>query len=131
MSIVKMIVCCACIALLYNGCKTKINKSPDQLGETSFTPTGKADAQPAFKKGLLLLHSFEYADAAEEFQNAKKIDPDFVMAYWGEAMTYNHPLWQEQDYNKGNETLDQLAATPGRKNKQSKNGVGKRFSQRH
>lgn len=127
MSIVKMIVCCACIALLYNGCKTKINKSPDQLGETSFTPTGKADAQPAFKKGLLLLHSFEYADAAEEFQNAKKIDPDFVMAYWGEAMTYNHPLWQEQDYNKGNETLDQLAATPEERINKARTGLEKDF----
>lgn len=112
MSAVKIIICSACIALFFSGCKTKSNKSTDQLGEISFIPTGKAEAQPAFKKGLLLLHSFEYADAAEEFQQVKKVDPDFVMAYWGEAMTYNHPLWQEQDYKKGNEILLQLAATP-------------------
>jgi hypothetical protein len=127
MSTVKMIVYCTFVALLYNGCKTKINKSPDQLGETSFTPTGKASAQPAFKKGLLLLHSFEYVDAAEEFQNAKKIDPAFVMAYWGEAMTYNHPLWQEQDYKKGNEILLQLAATPEERIAKAKTALEKDF----
>ena len=111
MSTVKMIVCCTCVALLYNGCKTKINKSPDRLGEISFTPTGKAGAQPAFKKGLLLLHSFEYVDAAEEFQNAKKIDPDFVMAYWGEAMAHNHPLWSEQDTPAAREVLAKIKET--------------------
>lgn len=127
MSSVKIIVCCAFFALLYNGCKTKISKSPDQLGEISFTVTGKADAQPAFKKGVLLLHSFEYADAAEEFQKAKKLDPDFAMAYWGEAMTYNHPLWQEQDYKKGNETLNQLAATTEERINKAKTVLEKDF----
>jgi len=58
------------------------------------------------------LHSFEYNDAAEEFQNAKKIDPDFVMAYWGEAMTYNHSLWRFQDYEKATTVLNELSPTP-------------------
>jgi tetratricopeptide (TPR) repeat protein len=102
----------ACIfsaVLIIAACSSGKDKPKVQLGDISFTVTGKAEVQPAFKKGLLLLHSFEYVDAAEEFQKAKKEDPDFVMAYWGEVMTYNHPLWQEQDYDKGNETLKQLA----------------------
>lgn len=93
-------------------CSSGNNSSKNRLGEINFTVSGKAEAQPVFKKGLLFLHSFEYDDAAEEFQEAKKIDPGFVMAYWGEAMTYNHPLWREQDFDKGNLILNELAPTP-------------------
>lgn len=92
-------------------CSTKKKSKADTLGEISFDVTGKGEAQPLFKKGMLLLHSFEYEDAAETFQEVRKTDPNFVMAYWGEAMTYNHPLWQEQNFDKGNEILNQLAAT--------------------
>jgi tetratricopeptide (TPR) repeat protein len=108
----KSLLACAFSALvILSACSANKDKPKDQLGDISFKATGKNEAQPAFKKGLLLLHSFEYVDAAEEFQKAKKEDPDFVMAYWGEAMTQNHPLWQEQDYDKGNEILKQLAPT--------------------
>lgn len=102
----------AALLLAIAGCHSKKNNaSPDRLGEIHFEVTGREEAQPFFKKGLLLLHSFEYADAAEAFQKAKELDPGFVMAYWGEAMTKNHPLWQEQDYDEGNKILAQLAPT--------------------
>ena len=68
-----------------------------QYGATEFSNSGAADAQDAFLRGLLMLHSFEYEDAREAFQEARRIDPDFAMAAWGEAMTHNHPIWQEQD----------------------------------
>lgn len=106
--------CFACIfftIVISLGCSRGNKKNNNHLGEVNFTATGKSEAQPAFKKGILLLHNFEYADAAEQFREAKKTDPGFVMAYWGEAMTYNHPLWQEQDVDKGNEILNQLGAT--------------------
>ena len=67
------------------------------FGEVSFANTGAAAAQPAFLRGLALLHDFEYPAAAESFREAQKIDPDFAMAYWGEAMTYTHPIWYQQD----------------------------------
>ena len=67
------------------------------LGETTFANSGAADAQEPFLRGLLLLHSFEYDDAREAFQQARRIDPGFAMAAWGEAMTHNHPVWQRQD----------------------------------
>ena len=92
-------------------CSTKKNSPSDALGEIDFKATGKADAQPAFKKGMLLLHSFEYEDAAEEFRNAINIDKDFIMAYWGEAMTHNHPLWRYQAYEKATAILNKLAPT--------------------
>ncbi len=86
------------------------NSTPESngLGTIAFKATGKAAAQPAFQKGMLLLHSFEYDDAAELFAEAIRIDPGFVMAYWGEAMTYNHPLWQEQDMDAGRKILAAL-----------------------
>ena len=67
------------------------------LGETAFDNSGAAEAQGPFLQGLLLLHSFEYDDAREAFQEARRIDPEFAMAAWGEAMTWNHPVWQRQD----------------------------------
>ncbi|NNF57434.1 MAG: hypothetical protein HKN04_04260 [Rhodothermaceae bacterium] len=67
------------------------------LGETTFPNSGSPEAQEPFLRGLLLLHSFEYADARAAFQEARATDPDFAMAAWGEALTHNHPIWQEQD----------------------------------
>ncbi len=66
-------------------------------GATEFANSGAEAAQDAFLRGLLMLHSFEYEDAREAFQEARRIDPDFAMAAWGEALTHNHPIWQEQD----------------------------------
>ncbi len=62
-------------------------------GQLDFANSGSAEAQGAFTEGLLMLHSFQYEDARESFHKAQAIDQDFAMAYWGEAMTYNYPLW--------------------------------------
>ena len=67
------------------------------LGETTFPNSGADAAQEPFLRGLLLLHSFEYDDARDAFQEARRVDPGFAMAAWGEAMTHNHPVWQRQD----------------------------------
>jgi tetratricopeptide (TPR) repeat protein len=84
----------------------------DDLGRTQFANSGSAAAQQSFLRGLLLLHSFEYEDAAEAFREAERIDPSFAMAYWGEAMTYNHPLWMQQNRDAARKALDRLAPTP-------------------
>src|SRR5262249_13631780 len=82
------------------------------LGRTDFPTSGSAAAQEYFLRGALLLHSFEYTDAAEEFRKAEAAEPGFAMAYWGEAMTYNHPLWMERDGEEARKTLQKLAPTP-------------------
>jgi tetratricopeptide (TPR) repeat protein len=97
--------------VFFISCSTKEAKEY-KLGELTFEVTGSDEAKKIFKKGHLLLHSFEYQDATEAFQEAQKIDPNFAMAYWGEAMTYNHSIWQEQDYEKGKATLQKLGETP-------------------
>ncbi|WP_420453920.1 hypothetical protein [Rubrivirga sp.] len=78
---------------------------PD-LGVTEFDNSGAAEAQEPFLRGLLLLHSFEYDDAREAFQEARRLDPEFAMAAWGEAMTHNHPIWQRQDRAAARAALD-------------------------
>jgi hypothetical protein len=82
------------------------------LGTISFPTTTKSpEAQQAFIRGMLLLHLFEYPFAREEFRSAQEIDPDFAMAYWGEAMTYNHPIWDQQDQHAARAVLAALGAT--------------------
>src|SRR5215470_12033059 len=67
------------------------------FGQVSFANSGSAAAQPEFLLGLAQLHNFEYPDAADHFRKAQQVDPDFAMAYWGEAMTKTHPLWYQQE----------------------------------
>ncbi len=80
----------------------------EYLGIVNINISGEKEALPYFEKGLLLLHSFEYDDAAESFKIAQKEDPNMPMAYWGEAMTYNHSLWGQQDYESGRAALTHL-----------------------
>jgi hypothetical protein len=82
-----------------------------RLGHIEFPTSGSPEAQRHFVQGVLWLHSFEYADAREEFQTASKIEPAFAMAYWGEALTYTHPVWVEQDAPAARAALARLAAT--------------------
>ncbi|MGH9368033.1 MAG: tetratricopeptide repeat protein [Thermoanaerobaculia bacterium] len=84
---------------------------PGDLGRIDFPTSGSPEAQAHFLRGALLLHSFEYEDAAAEFRRARKIEPGFVMACWGEAMTFNHPLWMERDRDGARKALEELAAS--------------------
>jgi len=86
------------------------------LGRISFpTTTNSPEAQQAFIDGMLLLHLFEYPYARDEFLKAQALDPDFAMAYWGEAMTYNHPIWDRQDLQAGRTALLKLGASPAQR----------------
>lgn len=88
------------------------------LGAISFPNSGAAEAQEAFFRGVLLLHSFEFTQAAEAFRKAQDLDSNFALAYWGEAMTYNHPLWGQFDGKKGQAALLRLA--PNREARRAK-----------
>jgi tetratricopeptide (TPR) repeat protein len=82
-----------------------------KLGTVHFPNSGKPAAQEPFLRGVALLHSFEYEEAAEQFRAAQKIDPSFAMAYWGEALTNIHPLWGEDDAAAARAAMGRLAAT--------------------
>jgi tetratricopeptide (TPR) repeat protein len=83
-----------------------------ELGTIDFPNSGAPEAQAAFARGALFLHSFEYEDAREAFREARRQDPDFALAAWGEAMTHNHPLWREQDRDAALAALAELGSTP-------------------
>ena len=86
------------------------------LGRISFpTTTNSPEAQQAFIEGMLLLHLFEYPYARDEFLKAQALAPEFVMAYWGEAMTYNHPIWDRQDQQAGRAALLKLGSSPAQR----------------
>jgi tetratricopeptide (TPR) repeat protein len=82
------------------------------VGQVSFPNSGAAAAQEDFLTGLAQLHNFEYGPAAEFFRKAQQIDPNFAMAFWGEAMTHTHPVWMEQNAQAAREVLARLGATP-------------------
>jgi tetratricopeptide (TPR) repeat protein len=70
------------------------------------------DARVLYTRGLTALHLFEYEDANEAFVQAQRADPDFAMAYWGEAMTYNQTLWRREDIPAARQALARLAPSP-------------------
>lgn len=79
-----------------------------EFGHVEFANSGAASAQTDFLRGLALLHDFEYASAAAAFRRAESADANFAMAYWGEAMTFNHPVWMQQDLQSARAVLDRL-----------------------
>ena len=85
--------------------------SGQELGSIDFPTSGSPAAQPLFIKGVLLMHSFEYEDAREAFVAAQQADANFAMAYWGEAMTFNHPVWQRTSPDLAKTALNKLAPT--------------------
>ena len=81
------------------------------LGSVDFKNSGNDAAQPAFQRGVALLHSFEYEDAAEAFREAQKADASLALAYWLEALTYSHVLWAEEKLEASRAVLNRLAPT--------------------
>lgn len=75
------------------------------VGVVAFANSGAPAAQEPFLRGLAQLHNFEYASAAELFRKAQQIDGSFAMAFWGEAMTYTHPIWFQQDLGAARKVL--------------------------
>jgi tetratricopeptide (TPR) repeat protein len=82
------------------------------LGTVDFPNSGAPAAQEPFLRAIALLHSFEYTDAAEAFREAQAADPDFALAYWGEALTNTQLLWGVDDTTAARAALMRLAPTP-------------------
>ncbi|MGQ0736113.1 MAG: tetratricopeptide repeat protein [Acidobacteriota bacterium] len=82
-----------------------------EFGTITFPTSGSASAQEAFLTGVKALHNFQFDEAAEAFRQAQKADPTFAMAYWGEAMSHNHPLWAQQDLDAARKVMERLDPT--------------------
>ena len=79
-----------------------------RLGSVSFPNSGARSAQAPFLRGVALLHSFGYYDAADAFRQAQRADRSFALAYWMEALTYRHPLWGQEDLAGARAALKRL-----------------------
>jgi tetratricopeptide (TPR) repeat protein len=84
----------------------------ERLGTIDFPNSGHAAAQAEFARGVLLLHSFEYGPAAEAFRATQRKDPGFALAYWGEALSCTHPIWNQQDLPAARAVLARLGPDP-------------------
>jgi hypothetical protein len=82
-----------------------------ELGSIDFPTSATAAAQAPFLTGTKALYNFEFDIAGDAFRDAQKAEPAFALAYWGEAMSYNHPLWAEQDQASARKVLERLAPT--------------------
>lgn len=60
--------------------------------------TNNPEARKYFNQGLLLAYGFNHAEAERSFQYAATLDPDFAMAYWGQAYVLG------PNYNAGMES---------------------------
>ena len=99
------------VALLIAGLAVDVRAQQLKLGKLDFPTSGSAKAQAHFLDGVAALHSFWYEEALDYFRQATRVDPDFAMGYWGEAQTYNHPLWREQDTAAARSALEKIKDT--------------------
>jgi tetratricopeptide (TPR) repeat protein len=67
--------------------------APARLGRVVFPINCAPAARHDFARGVALLHSFWYEEAATTFHQVVRADTGCAMGYWGEAMTLVHPLW--------------------------------------
>src|SRR5436190_13261062 len=67
--------------------------APEKFGKVRFQTSCDAQVQPAFERGMALLHSFAYVKAATVFEEVSAKAPTCGMAQWGVAMTYFHTIW--------------------------------------
>ena len=87
-----------------------------EVGSLAFPTSARSEeAQRHFLRGVAVLHSFGWKQAIEQFQAAQAIEPDFALAYWGETLSYNHPLFgggPNLDENNPRAVLARLGPTP-------------------
>ncbi|HEY4932318.1 MAG TPA: hypothetical protein VII23_12165 [Terriglobales bacterium] len=69
----------------------------EKLGTVNFPISCAASQQKAFERGVALLHSFWYDKAEQQFKDIAAADPTCAIAYWGEAMSQWHQIWDRPD----------------------------------
>ncbi|HJZ70065.1 MAG TPA: tetratricopeptide repeat protein [Blastocatellia bacterium] len=108
---IRFFFCMSIIVITVSVVVSKSTAGQAKLGKVNFPTSGSEKAQAHFLRGLAALHSFWFEEALDEFRESTKVEPDFGMGYWGEAMAYNHPLWAEQDAESARKTLARIKDT--------------------
>ena len=66
-----------------------------ELGSVDIATSCSAEANAHVQRGLALLHHMMYERAAKAFAAAAAVQPACAMAYWGQAMSFVHPIWSD------------------------------------
>ena len=103
-----------------------------RLGTVHFPTSASEAAQRYFVQGVAALHNFTYYDAAILFRAAQAVEPDFAMAYWGEALTHTATVWRrypggQQHRTQAIEVLERLGPTPEARAAKAPTAVEKGF----
>ena len=72
----------------------------DNLGQAQirlYSAPKSFRAETEFKLALAALHSFEYPLALVHFENVIRLERDFLLGYWGAAMSCWQPVWMSSD----------------------------------
>jgi tetratricopeptide (TPR) repeat protein len=117
----RSIVMSACVLIMHAGAAlaqheghvdSQRGATTKRLGTVVFSNSGGPAAQASFLRGVALLHSFHFEEAADAFQAAERVDTSFAMPYWFEAFTHSHLLWGEDDPAVARKVLARLGPTP-------------------
>jgi tetratricopeptide (TPR) repeat protein len=92
--------------------------APEKLGVVTFTTSCDPQTKTAFERAVALLHSFAYSLSRQAFAEIADSDPHCAMAFWGEAMTHYHELWEpnvdsEDELREGSEEVRRAAIVGG------------------
>jgi hypothetical protein len=107
-------------AFLFSGAQTLFAQehhhelSAEEVGSVQFPTSCSKAVQPGFNRAVALLHSFQYEQARQAFEQVAQQDPSCAMAQWGVAMSHYHGLWKNGDTSAGRMALkkaQQIAAS--------------------
>jgi hypothetical protein len=101
---------CVAFACASSTITTRAATLDDHLGTVEFPNSCNTAAKPAIISGVALMHSFQYQQSEEAFQQAAKSDPTCAIALWGEAMARYYQLWNNPDTDALAKSRAELAA---------------------
>src|SRR5215203_5783781 len=112
--VLRILPCCAFagVALAAQAPQREAHDHAPLLGTVNFRNSGNAAAQAPLQRGVAWLHNFKYGEAAESFREAQRVDRSLALAYWLEALSYSHVVWNTEDLARSRAALARLATTP-------------------
>ncbi len=121
MTLANRLILCACVIGAAVVSAAAVAKSPayetrsaavteDQLGEVRFPTSCNAKAQDEVRVGVAFLHSFQYTQSEQSFEQAAQSDPHCAIADWGKAMALYAQLWYDPDTKTLKQAREDLTA---------------------
>jgi tetratricopeptide (TPR) repeat protein len=88
-----VLAACPVILLAQRKVPEHASESEEGFGHVHMQTSCSDRVTVDFDRALALLHNFWYNRALQLFNQVAKDDSECAIAYWGAAMTYNHPFW--------------------------------------